>query len=75
MPLILKRIARFALWPPRKAVDVATNTLLLDGRDVMVWLTNISARGFTAQSETAIAHGTWLGISVRGFGIKRAKVC
>ena len=75
MPLSLKSVAKFAARPPRKAVDAATNMLLLDDREVMVRLTNISAPGFTALSKTALTAATWLGIGVPGFGIKRAEVC
>lgn len=75
MPLNLKSVAKFAARPPREAVDVATNMLSLDDREVMVRLTNISARGFTALSETALTPATWLDIGVPGFGIKRPEVC
>jgi len=75
MPLNLKSVAKFAARPPREAVDVATNMLSLDDREVMVRLTNISARGFTALSETALTPATWLDIGVPGFGIKSAEVC
>ena len=75
MPLNLKRLAKFAPRPPRKSVDVETNVLLPDDREVMVTLTNISARGFTAISDTEIVPATKIGISLPGFGIKRAEVC
>ncbi len=75
MPLNLKRIAKFPPRAPRKAVELDTNMLLPDDREVTVRLTNISARGFTAISKTAIAPATRLGITLPGFGIKRAEVC
>jgi hypothetical protein len=72
--LDLKRVAKFAPRAPRKAVDVKTVVLLPDDREVSITLTNISARGFTAVSETEISPATKIGINLPGFGIKRAEV-
>ena len=74
MQLDLKRLARFAPRAPRRCVAVDTTLLLPDDREVAVRLTNVSARGFSAVSETEITPDTTLGVSVPGFGIKRAEV-
>lgn len=74
MQLDLKRVARFAPRAPRRAVAVDTTVLLPDDREVAVRLTNVSASGFSATSETDILPDTTLGIGVPGFGIKRAEV-
>lgn len=72
--LALNRAARYEPRGPRSAVNLETCAVLADDRLVPITIRNLSRDGFMGQTDAELDPDTWLGITLPGCGIVRARV-